>query len=124
MSEEQLTDQEQQRRQKLARLREAGIEPYPARATRTHTTTEAIAALQSLSEGDDPVVVTIVGRLVAIRVMGKSSFVHIEDGSGRRALDRRRNVSARTVGSPVRVMNTGPLASTKSPRSRFCLNMA
>jgi lysyl-tRNA synthetase class 2 len=83
MSEEQLTDQEQQRRLKLARLRQAGIDPYPARANRTHTADQAIAALQSSSEEDDAVTVTVVGRLVGIRVMGKSSFVHIEDGSGR-----------------------------------------
>jgi lysyl-tRNA synthetase class 2 len=97
MSEEHLTDQEQQRRHKLARLREAGIEPYPARATRTHTTTEAIAALQSLSEEDDPVVVTVVGRLVGIRVMGKSSFAHIEDGSGRLQLYLRRDLLGEEV---------------------------
>ncbi len=92
MSEERLTDQEQQRRLKLARLREAGIEPYPARANRTHTTAQAIAAFQDSSQADEPVVVTVVGRLVGIRVMGKSSFVHIEDGSGRLQLYLRRDL--------------------------------
>ncbi len=83
MSEEELTDQEQQRRAKLARLREQGIDPYPARAKRTHTTMQAIAALQKKAEEDEPITVTVVGRLISIRVMGKSSFVHIEDGVGR-----------------------------------------
>ncbi len=83
MSEELLTDQEQQRRIKLARLREAGIDPYPARANRTHTTAQAITALQEMSDEDKPPVVTVVGRLTSIRIMGRSSFVHIEDGSGR-----------------------------------------
>jgi lysyl-tRNA synthetase, class II len=80
MSEEPLTDQELQRRAKLERLRSAGIEPYPARSYRTHTTAEAIALLE---EGQPPTVVTVAGRLVSMRVMGKGSFAHIEDAAGR-----------------------------------------
>jgi lysyl-tRNA synthetase class 2 len=83
MSEEPLTDQEQARRLKLARLLEAGIDPYPPRANRTHTTAEAIAALQAMSSEDQAPVVSVTGRLVSMRVMGKSSFAHIEDGFGR-----------------------------------------
>jgi len=83
MSEDQLGDQEQQRRQKLQRLQAAGIDPYPARAERTHSAAEAVRALEALPEDAAPVVVSAVGRLVSIRVMGKSSFAHIEDGSGR-----------------------------------------
>jgi len=83
MSPEPLTDQEQQRRLKLARLRAAGIDPYPARTQRTHTAAQAIAALETMAEGAEPPQVTVVGRLVSIRVMGKSSFAHIEDDSGR-----------------------------------------
>jgi lysyl-tRNA synthetase class 2 len=100
MSEEPLTDQEQQRRIKLARLREAGIDPYPARSTRTHTTAEAIAALEEGSDGEEPITVTVVGRLVSIRVMGKSSFTHIEDGAGRIQLYLRRDL----VSDPVYTM--------------------
>lgn len=97
MAEEQLSDQEQQRRVKLARWREAGIDPYPARANRTHSASEAIATLQELPEGAEPAVVTVVGRLVSSRVMGKSSFAHIEDGSGRIQLYLRRDVLGEEV---------------------------
>jgi lysyl-tRNA synthetase class 2 len=83
MTEEQLSDQEGQRRTKLARLRQSGVDPYPARARRTHTTAQAIQVLQALPEGSEPPVITVVGRLVSSRTMGKSSFAHIEDGSGR-----------------------------------------
>jgi lysyl-tRNA synthetase class 2 len=92
MVEEQLTDQEKQRRLKLERLRQAGIDPYPPRANRTHSTVEAIAALQGTPEGADPISVTVVGRLVSIRMMGKSSFAHIEDGSGQIQLYLQRDV--------------------------------
>jgi lysyl-tRNA synthetase class 2 len=92
LSDERLTDQKIQRRLKLERLRQAGIDPYPPRTRRTHTSSEAIAALQAAPEGAEPVHVTVVGRLVAIRVMGKSSFAHIEDGAGRIQLYLRRDV--------------------------------
>jgi lysyl-tRNA synthetase class 2 len=92
MLEEELTDQEQQRRLKLERLRQAGIDPYPARTNRTHTSVQAIAVLEELPEGAEPVVATVVGRLTSIRVMGKSSFAHIEDGAGRIQLYLRRDV--------------------------------
>jgi lysyl-tRNA synthetase class 2 len=92
MSEENLTDQEQQRRLKLENLREAGIDPYPARAHRTHTAAQAIAALEEAAEDAAPVEVAVVGRLVSIRVMGKSSFTHIEDSSGRIQLYLRRDL--------------------------------
>lgn len=82
MSDE-LSDQEQQRRLKLQRLREAGIDPYPARAQRSHTAAQAIAALATAGEGAEPPAVSVTGRLVSIRVMGKSSFAHLEDESGR-----------------------------------------
>ncbi len=92
MSEENLTDQEHQRRLKLHRLREAGIDPYPARARRTHTTSQAIRALEEAAADAPPVEVAVVGRLVSIRVMGKSSFAHVEDGSGRVQLYLRRDL--------------------------------
>jgi lysyl-tRNA synthetase class 2 len=79
-SEGPLSDQEQQRRTKLERLRAAGIQPYPARSQRTHTTAQAIALLE---QGQTQPAVTVAGRLVSIRIMGKGSFVHIEDGHGR-----------------------------------------
>ncbi len=90
MTEETLTDQELQRQTKLARLREKGIDPYPPRAERTHTTAQAVAVLEAAGE-DSPALVTVVGRLVSIRTMGKSSFAHVEDGAGRLQLYLRKD---------------------------------
>jgi lysyl-tRNA synthetase class 2 len=75
-----LTDQERSRLRNLEGLIEAGIEPYPARARRTHT----IAAARALYERGESAgqEVTITGRLRRIRVMGKMSFADLEDGSG------------------------------------------
>ena len=86
MDETELNLNEQQlvRRGKLDDLRSRGLEPYPARLPlpRTHTAAEAIAAYRAnrLAEGEQ---VTLVGRLLTVRVMGKAAFAHIEDGSGK-----------------------------------------
>jgi lysyl-tRNA synthetase class 2 len=87
---------EQQRLEKLDRLRDVGIEPYPLRAERTHTTREAIAAYAAAEatavEGEDipRVDVTIAGRLLSVRDMGKTVFADLEDGEGRIQLFLRR----------------------------------
>lgn len=78
------SDQVQQRMLKLERMRERGIDPYPARARRSHTVAEALAAFEKTeSGGGEGPTVQVTGRLRAIRVMGKSTFAHVEDGSGR-----------------------------------------
>ncbi len=73
---------EQQRLEKLEWLRTQGVDPYPPRVERTHTISEAIAAYETAEEGEE-VGVALAGRLRSIRIMGKSSFAHIEDGSGK-----------------------------------------
>ena len=89
---ENLSDQEQARRDKLARLQELGIPAYPARCQRTHTAQEAVAALEAAeAAGAAAGTVWLTGRLVALRMMGKASFAHIEDGSGRIQLFIRQN---------------------------------
>jgi lysyl-tRNA synthetase class 2 len=77
---ETLSDQQQQRFLKLERVLARGIDPYPARSARTHTTAQAIAAFEAAEVAPE---VQVVGRLRSIRVMGKSTFAHLEDGSGR-----------------------------------------
>ena len=70
---------------KLERMRERGLEPYPARAERTHTSQEAIRAYQAAeaSGNIEPLHAALVGRLRSMRPMGKLTFAHIEDGHGR-----------------------------------------
>jgi lysyl-tRNA synthetase class 2 len=74
-----LSDQEQARLQNLQGLIAAGIDPYPARVLRTHTIAEARALYEAEGPG---AVVTVVGRLLRPRILGKLSFGHLEDGSG------------------------------------------
>ncbi|HEY50522.1 MAG TPA: lysine--tRNA ligase [Dehalococcoidia bacterium] len=74
----------QQRREKLERLRGQGIDPYPHRYQRSHTTEEAIALLEQNEAGQkEEKQVSIAGRIMAIRRMGKSAFADVRDGSGK-----------------------------------------
>jgi lysyl-tRNA synthetase, class II len=71
---------------KLERLRAAGMEPYPLRVERTHTTAAALADYQQRAVADSHAAhgaYTLTGRLRSIRVMGKAAFAHVEDGVGR-----------------------------------------
>ena len=86
------TDQERQRLAKLERIRQRGINPYPHRVERTHTAAEAVAAFEVAEaagqEGDQ---VVVVGRLRAMRVMGRSTFAHIHDSTSKIQLFVRRD---------------------------------
>jgi lysyl-tRNA synthetase class 2 len=75
----------QQRRQKLERLRGRGIEPYPYRYKRSHTTQQAIELLekQEAKAPARPKAVSVAGRITAIRRMGKSAFADLRDGVGK-----------------------------------------
>lgn len=82
------TSLEKIRLEKIEELRDEGIEPYPNRAERTHTSAQAIAeytaAEMQAGEGEVPEVkATLAGRIRASRPMGKLTFVHIEDGAGK-----------------------------------------
>jgi lysyl-tRNA synthetase class 2 len=81
------TDQELQRRQKLTTLRSQGIEPYQSRFDRTHSSAEALALYEQAEKSGGSEArterVALAGRLVAIRVMGKATFAHIQDFAGR-----------------------------------------
>jgi len=90
------TSLEKIRLKKLEELRAEGIEPYPTRAERTHTSAQIIAeyeaAEKNAAEGETPEVkATLAGRIRASRPMGKLTFAHIEDGDGKIQLFMRVN---------------------------------
>lgn len=89
-----LNDQERQRYQKMLRLRERGVEPYPLRAARTHTARQAIDAF---TRGEALQGIQLAGRLMSLREMGKLTFAHLQDGSARIQLMIRKD----TVGADV-----------------------
>ena len=82
MAAYQLSEQEIQRRQSLAKLRELGIEPYPAPLYPVNATAASIAEeydpeKKNLSD------VCIAGRIMSRRIMGAASFIELQDETGR-----------------------------------------
>jgi lysyl-tRNA synthetase class 2 len=77
--DQEINEQQQVRLDKLNELRESGINPFGGRFIRTHKAAEIIAAFDELQDQD----VTIAGRIMAIRRMGKASFAHLQDVSGK-----------------------------------------
>ena len=75
---------------KLKRLRDLDIDPFPHNFERTHT---SVGALSEFEDGkEDSPVCSVAGRLVRLNRMGKSAFVHIQDGAGRIQLYLQKNV--------------------------------
>ncbi len=75
-----LSEQERIRRESLTKLRELGIDPYPAKMFNVNITTKKIK--DSFSEGN-VLEVAVAGRLMSRRIMGKAAFGEIQDGAGR-----------------------------------------
>jgi len=75
-----LSEQEIVRRESLQKLRELGIDPYPADMFDVNNTSENIK--KNYVDGDETEVI-IAGRLMNRRVMGKASFAEIQDSEGR-----------------------------------------
>jgi len=90
---ENFSDLENLRLEKLQQLRQNGVEPYPTRSYKDSNNADAINAFEAREAAGEPEVLrlTLAGRLRAIRNMGKLSFAHIEDRSGRIQLFMRIN---------------------------------
>ena len=82
MSIMELNEQEQFRRDSLAKLRELGIEPYPAALYPINTSAAQVKAEYSEEAGNFQDVV-IAGRIMSRRIMGAASFGELQDETGR-----------------------------------------
>ncbi len=78
----------EQRIRKLQRLRDEGVDPYPYRFDRIHMAEEILTNFDTLAGAE----VRIAGRLMTMRVMGKASFAHLLDQSGRIQIYVRRDM--------------------------------
>ena len=85
-----LEEQRQARIDKLERLRELEVDPYPHRFARSHPLGELLAEPQAFEASAEPV--SVAGRIRGLRDHGKSIFADLEDGSGRFQIFIRKNV--------------------------------
>lgn len=120
MSEKSLREQQEQRRQNLQELEEAGFEAYPYSYSPSHTLPE----LQERFAGGEPgdtheETVRVAGRIMTLRGMGKVTFVTLQDEKGsiqayfqRDALEHYRSLKKFDLGDWLEV--TGPLFRTRT----------
>jgi lysyl-tRNA synthetase class 2 len=76
-----LSEQEQFRRQSLNELRNLGIDPYPAALYPTNAFSTDIK--NTFADNETAVQVCVAGRIMSRRIMGKASFMELQDSKGR-----------------------------------------
>ncbi len=82
MTEQNLNDQELRRLEELRLLEESGINPYPYSYDKTHSATQILSSFSD--ENPEPLSnVSVAGRIVSIRKMGKATFSHILDSTSK-----------------------------------------
>ncbi len=79
---QEFSEQEQIRRESLAKLRELGIDPYPAALYPVNATAASVAAEYKAEEGNCNDV-CLAGRIMGRRIMGAASFGELQDSTGR-----------------------------------------
>ncbi len=95
MSNIELSEQEQIRRQSLQKLRDMGIEPYPAAKYEVNIHTDEFKEkysrlqVEEYAEGET---LCLAGRLMSRRIMGSASFAELQDSKGRLQLYLNRDV--------------------------------
>ncbi len=67
------------RKDKLKKIKEMGINPFPAFFEQTHKSAQIKDNFADLEEKE----VSIAGRIMSVRLMGKAAFCHIQDSEGR-----------------------------------------
>ena len=82
MSIQELSEQEGIRRNSLHKMRELGIDPYPAAEYKINATSTEIKENFN-EEKKNYQEVVLAGRIMSFRIMGKASFAELQDHTGR-----------------------------------------
>src|SRR5436309_2576535 len=83
-----LNELKKRRLEELEQLKKLGVNPYPYRFDVTHSSAEILKNFKDSQSDEDKAlqkknIVSIAGRIMAIRRMGKASFSHIKDDTGK-----------------------------------------
>ena len=81
MGIEELSEQQQMRRGSMQALRDRGIEPYPA--AEFVVTGHSVEIKENFSDEAELRKVSVAGRIMSRRIMGKAAFVELQDADGR-----------------------------------------
>ncbi|NQU06634.1 MAG: lysine--tRNA ligase [Calditrichaeota bacterium] len=65
------------RLEKLKKIKELGVDPFPHSCERTHSAAKVLSDFDNLR--DNETTISLTGRLISLRLMGKAAFAHIQD---------------------------------------------
>ena len=111
---EESSEQVEVRRQKLAKLKEAGHRAYANDFKPTHTITDIVATFSEASDeqlSGGPKDLAIAGRIMAIRRMGKASFFHMQDPGGRLQVYIQQNQAGEAAYALFRTLDIGDIVA-------------
>lgn len=114
----------QVRLEKLEKLKAMGIEAWPAKAKRTHGIAEVVVdfADRSVEQLEaEPVAMSVMGRIIAIREMGKSVFMHLtENGQKLQAYFRKNDLDEHDpqAWDATKLLDLGDFVSVTGPLMR------
>jgi len=116
-----LDEQSRIRLEKLEKLAELGVTAYPYAFERTHSFSEIIEACENKShedlEGSD-LEVKIAGRIVALRKMGKSAFLHLYDGETKLQVYIRKEMVSETEFQVFKLLDIGDIIGVQGKMFR------
>ena len=92
-----------ERQRKLKEIKEKGLNPYPAKVSRTYKVQSVLAKFKDL-EG---IAVTVAGRIRAIRAHGKLTFMQLEDDSGEIQLAFKQDTVGKEKYKFIKKLDTG-----------------
>jgi lysyl-tRNA synthetase class 2 len=107
--QEELNDQMKRRREELEEIRKLNIDPYPRAFDVSH---QAQTILDHYKE-DSPETVSIAGRIMSIRKMGKASFFHVQDATGRIQIYIKRDDVGTDTYSLFKLLDIGDIVGVK-----------
>ncbi|HCJ67754.1 MAG TPA: lysine--tRNA ligase [Elusimicrobia bacterium] len=86
----------EQRKEKLKILEEKKIDPYPTKFTVTHSSENLITEFGFLKNGEkSEKKVSFAGRIISLREMGRSTFLHLQDSKGKIQVYLREDIVAK-----------------------------
>ena len=114
-----VADHRTSRQQKLQRLLEKGIDPYPPRVNRTHTNAAArdLFTEREQSEQDEAQPVTVAGRIMGRRGMGRNTFIDLRDSTGKLQVQFRADLVGDAY-SLIRDLDIGDFIEAAGPMIR------
>ena len=104
------------RRQKLAKLRATGAVVYPNDFKPAHSSADAVRIAAAVSDEDlhaVPREVSVAGRIMAIRRMGKASFFHLQDQRGKLQVYARKDRLGDDAYALFQAMDTGDIVGVR-----------